>query len=88
MEQIFIPFQDNKNKILLSTTPECSYLLLLLHSIYYVFTIYVWIFFIILHIEENTVLSKPMEIPLYYIAIQLYTNSSNFSTKTFINQFE
>ena len=33
MEQILTPFQVNKNNILLSTTLECSYLLLLLHCI-------------------------------------------------------
>ena len=33
MEQIFTPFQVNKNKIIPSTTLECSYLSLLLHSI-------------------------------------------------------
>ena len=57
LQQIFTPFQVNKNKILLSTTLECNYLLLLLHSIcgftmYFEFTMYFWIFFIILHKED------------------------------------
>ena len=60
LEQIFTPFQVNKNKILPSTTLKCSYLLIAV-IVYYVYVDlpcilnlqFIFVYFIILHMHRR-----------------------------------
>ena len=68
LEQIFTPFQVNKNKILLSTTLECNYLFLLLHCISE-FNMYFWIYNVFLDV--------------FYLASYVATDQGKFMKDTF-----